>query len=410
MKARIIVTVVTILCAVILSEVIGVGGSAAVAGSAAAQVEADGLEVAARRSVANRNWGAIPYYAAFAVSFCLWIGPLMTLIKRLDAKGKASAAAILLVYVGIGCGPPKIEMSEEVQPHETAFVVPMESAKTEDQAQLKSEDFLNRNLVTARRIILDQRKKPTGRFWWNYEWVPLQRVIKVSRKPVTREWTKDPETGSQKLNKAIGVESLDSIGFSVGAVCTARVPEASAARFQAKYGGTTLEQVMDEVIRGKVAGILSREFSKSTLSEGRGRKEQIATLTFDELQRHFGQDGIEITNFGLIEGLWYDDKEIQEAINRVFAAERLVEAEGQENKAQEIRNEREIAKAIAEASAALEFARAEEARTAQIRLEIENIRAQAFLKAAERWNGNAPAGILPEGSGFLFGLGDMSNE
>lgn len=57
----------------------------------------------------------------------------------------------------------------------------------------------------------------------------------------------------------------------------------------------------------------------------------------------------------------------------------------------------QVATAKAEADAAIEFAKAKEAQVAKVELEIEKMRAQAMLTAAERWNGSAPASIPPTG-------------
>lgn len=55
-----------------------------------------------------------------------------------------------------------------------------------------------------------------------------------------------------------------------------------------------------------------------------------------------------------------------------------------------------------------EFQQAEKARVAQMRLEIELIKAKAQLNYSEafkdKWSGNLPEKILPEGSQFLFNL------
>ena len=101
---------------------------------------------------------------------------------------------LLFVLTGVAllvsCGPYKKELSEEVENHETAFVIPIEYGTSEDQAKLMSEEYLEKNKVAAKRIILDQRKRKTGRFWWwfDYEWIPTARVVKVDRTPVTRDW------------------------------------------------------------------------------------------------------------------------------------------------------------------------------------------------------------------------------
>ena len=100
----------------------------------------------------------------------------------------------------------------------------------------------------------------------------------------------------------------------------------------------------------------------------------------------------------------YDDVEIQTAINENFKSE--LDIKDQENKslAQDKINTRKINEANAEKEAALKWAEATEVRAQMIRLEVDMKLAEAELIKAQRWNGQLPANIVPEGSNFILGL------
>ena len=130
--------------------------------------------------------------------------------------------AVFTVVGLTGCGPYPTEQAVEVKNNETAFVVPLEGDSKSKQAQFMSIEYLEKAKVATKRIIIPLRKRSLGRAWFDYEWIPLARVIVVDRSPVTREWL-DKE--------GIKVESLDSVGFTVGVNCTGMIREEDAAKF-----------------------------------------------------------------------------------------------------------------------------------------------------------------------------------
>lgn len=330
---------------------------------------------------------------------------------------------IIALALFVSCGPAKVEQFSEIDTNETAFLVPLEGASKSGQAQFMSIDYLNANKIATKRISLPLRKHDTGRMWYNYRWIPTMRVIKVNRMPVTREWTGDSSTGTSNKDQALWVESSDSIGFGVGVNVTALVTEDDAATFLYYFAGKSLAAVVDENVRGKVNSILSREFAKWDLEKARREKNNIFAIAAKETIDEYAKMGVTITNLGLAEGLVYEDKEIQNAINEKFTAEMDIQIQEQKNKAQEMVNERNIAIAEAEAKAdvnlaqgeigvqkakaeaAKEFAKSIDARTKQVDLEIRRMEAEAKLTFAQKIGpGVLPQSILPEGSGMLFGM------
>jgi len=310
-----------------------------------------------------------------------------------------------------GClGPAKIDKYVEIRPNETAFVVPLEG-DTGKQKKMYSIDYLESRKVATKRIYLPLRKVSTGRWWWNYKWVPTVAVITVDRRPITFEWVGD---------RGIKVESKDSIDFTIGVTISSYIDEKDTARFLYYYPQGDLQSVLQREVYTKATEILSREFAKYDLKgddqcdmstdEGRkhcGAREMkgyIIDLARTELAEYFKEKGVTITAFGLVGGMAYTDPKIQEAINQNFATELNIINKRNERLAQEEINQKNLNKAIAERKQAEEFAKAQEARTRLVELEVKQKRAEALLELAKKWNGELPRNIMPENSHFLFGL------
>ena len=326
---------------------------------------------------------------------------------------------LILVFLS-ACGPAKIEPIEEIEPNETAFVVPLEGETKAGQAKFMSIDYLSQAKISTKRVVIPVRYRSTGRGWTMYQYIPTVKVIRVDRTPVTREWTKGKNSGTNKTeeavyrfahqeqlllrNEAIAVESLDSIGFSVGVNITCGILEEDAATFLYYYAGKPLMHIIDENVRGYVQSILGERFGELDLELCKKQKAKIFKELAKDATEHFKAFGITINNIGHSEGLLYDDVVIQKKINDKVIAEMDIQVAHNEKLAQDERNKLLVAKAEAEKLAAIEFSKAQEAMIAKTKLEIELIKAQATKIASQRWNGATPAQILPQGSSLLFGL------
>lgn len=305
-------------------------------------------------------------------------------------------AAVVSAFILTGCGPYPTEQAVEVKNNETAFVVPLEGDTKAKQAQFMSIDYLEKAKVATKRIVIPLRKRSTGRAWFDYEWIPLARVIVVDRSPVTREW----------LEKAgIKVESLDSVGFTVGVNCTGMIREEDAAKFLYYYPGNSLSDVMNKNVKGFIQNVLAREFGSRNLSKCQLEKKDIVLGLSKELTSHFAQYGITISSVGIADGMSYDNAEVQKTIDAVFVNETRVKQAEQEREAQKIINEKDLSIAQNERLKAEEFAKAAEAQTKMVELKIRQMEAEAKLESAKRWDGKAPGGVVPANSPFLFQFG-----
>lgn len=95
-----------------------------------------------------------------------------------------------------------------IEPNETGFVVPLEGDAAK-QGKFQSEAFLRNAQVAALRVTIPTRQRKLGRTIGNREWVRTAAVVKVDRTPITREWTKDLETGTSSKDDALKVQSSE---------------------------------------------------------------------------------------------------------------------------------------------------------------------------------------------------------
>lgn len=314
----------------------------------------------------------------------------------------------MFAFTAVSCmRPVRIDPIQEINPNETAFVVPLEVG-TEKQEKLESVDFLKQAQVAAKRIIIPQRERQIGRFGHNIEWIPTVRVLTVNRTPVTRSWitslAEDPKAGIDERD--FGVESRDSIGFSVGVNVSAFIEESDAATYLYYYRGDDLSEVMDRNVRERVHTVLHGEFTSLSLQEAKGAKGAIVASLKQDVVEHFKRFGITITSIGLAEGMTFEQPEIQASINGAYVAEMAVELAKQKTLEQVEINERLLAQAQGEAAAAREFANAAEERTKLVNLEIAKIHAEAEKTKAEKWNGQLPHYQAGGGEQFLMQIKD----
>jgi regulator of protease activity HflC (stomatin/prohibitin superfamily) len=234
------------------------------------------------------------------------------------------------------------------------------------------------------------------------------KVIVVDRSPVTRNWEAGPN-GSSKIDQAIWVESSDSVGFSMGFNCTAFIKEEDTSGFLYWYSSGSLANVMDSEVRGRVQQVAAEEAAKLPLDGLRDKKNAIALSVREDIIPFFAKRGITITTVGMFGGMTYENKEIQDSIDKVFVSQQLKNTELAKLDAQTKANERLILEAQGEATktqikveadakARFTLAKAEaDAITALTKavseggpnyLQLKALEVQT--KQAERWDGKLP--------------------
>jgi hypothetical protein len=287
------------------------------------------------------------------------------------------AIAVSSIITLSACSPRPVDENIVIGPSETAFLVPLDG-NTSNQAKLNSAAFLEQHKVQAKRIVIPHRILDTCPSCWGTDHqidVPTAMLYRISRAPVTREWTSAGTTGTSASNQAFAVETNESIDFDIGATITAHIEESNTAQFLYFYAGASLDRVMDTNIRSYVGGIMAREFGSHDLEYDRAHKIEIFATARTETQEYYAKRGITIDTLGYTEGMNYHDKNIQDAINKKFQADIGVKTAAQQLAAAKLTGS------------------ARDAMAAQQQQTIHMRELDIMDTMAHRWNGS---GIVPQ--------------
>jgi len=231
----------------------------------------------------------------------------------------------------------------EIDTSDTGFLIPLEGDSTE-QVKFQSEDYLKQHKVAAKRVQITHRWSQEGRWPTDGRWIPTVRLVKVNRSPVTREWMTTQTTASsgaiQRADKAIWIESGDSVGFSMGFTCTAFIPEEDASKFLYWYPSGSLADVMDKEVRGRVQQAAAEVAAKYPLDALRTRKQEISDAVKQNVTNFFAARGVTITTVGMFGGMTYENPEIQKSIDQTFIAQQLKVVSEAKFQAQQKENDR----------------------------------------------------------------------
>lgn len=268
---------------------------------------------------------------------------------------------------------------QTISPSQTAFLVPLVGDTTE-QGAFDSEELLLETKVATKEVQIPHRWVQTGRWDWHGEWKPSATLIVVERKPVSRSWESGVST--ETSTRAIFGETSDAIGVYVGMNCTAMIEEADAAKFLYRYNNTPLETIIDNDIKKMVEGEFNSATGDFKSTELHDHKDEIIKRIRDEVIPYFKEYGITITVLGFKEGISFENKEIQEALDAKFASE-------QDLVIQQNKNEAAIAKAQADAEAVIIAAEAQAKANELLSKSItDEILEQMYY---EKWNGVLPS-------------------
>ena len=293
----------------------------------------------------------------------------------MSLRSRILSCALFPVVAAAGCVRPyDTPEFAEVSNSETAFLVPL-TGDTGKQKGFDSEKYLADRKVAVKRVRIPHEWVQTGRMGHHGKWLPTVRLIKVDRAPVTREWTAERDSGTSEKNQAIWIESQDSVGFTTGITCTARIPDDEAAvKFLFNYPSGSIETVMDTEIRARVQAAMAEFANGYALNDLLGpKKGELIAKVREDVVPFFAERGIEITTVGQFGGFRYENPKIQEAIDNVFQAQQDEEVARAEGVAQLERNK--AIKLAAEGKA--------EARKLESSAEAAAIKAVADAKAYE---------------------------
>ncbi|MDB6028300.1 MAG: Band 7 protein [Verrucomicrobiales bacterium] len=368
--------------------------------------------------------------AVFIAALVCFGGYAQELFKNYKIR-KQTAATVALALLALpllsGCMKP-FDKPEyiEIDTSETGFLIPLEGDGGQ-QSKFQSEDYLKQRKVAAKRVQITHRWSQEGRMENNGRWITSVRLVKVNRSPITREWTTEQApsgAGARRNDKAIWIESGDSVGFSMGFNCTAFIAEDNAAKFLYGYPSGSLADVMDHEIRGRIQQVGAEVAAKYPLDALRARKQEIVDAVKNDVTAFFATRGVSVTTVGMFGGMTYENPEIQKSIDQTFIAQQLKVVSEAKFEAQKKENERiEL-----EANAVAERARREasglaDAKMTTAKAEAESIRniTQALneaqnpvlyqLKAlevekarVEKWDGRYPMWYMGGANGGMPNL------
>ncbi len=329
-------------------------------------------------------------------------------------------AAVALALSASGCVRPYDKPEHvEIETSETGFLIPLEG-DTGTQTKFESVDYLHQKKVASKRVTVTHRWNQTGRFSNDGSWLPTVRLVKVNRSPITREWTAE-QKHAHGGDKAIWIESADSVGFSMGFTCTAFIDEKDAATFLYWYPSGSLASVMDSEVRGRIQQASAEVAAKYTLDILRSKKQEIADAVREDVTEFFLKRGITVTTVGMFGGMTYENPAIQKSIDETFISQQLKVVAAAKFEAQQKENERIELEATASAERyRLEARGRSDARLAEAKAEAEaiglintatatstpmllQIRALDVEKArVEKWSGQFPQTMLGSNPNMLF--------
>jgi len=319
---------------------------------------------------------------------------------------------LMLIGLGTACRQYQKPVYDEVESYQSAFVIPIEG-NTTNQDAFASAELLKSKKVPAKRIEIPTRWDKQGRnflglFDINGEWKKTMMVLKVDRTPISKQFTPDVNTGSSVKNQGLFAESRDSIGVSSGFAITAVVLEEDAHLFLYRFKGDSLSTVMDSQIFNSIQSIYTEICNKYDLKDLRARKQEITDRMREVVIPMYKEWGITINpDMGLIGGFKYEDKEIQEAINKVFVNQTMQAANEALRDSQQAKNEQELS---AKKNVAAMFLVEKEAEAQGIavvakaitdagEMYIRNKQLEVMANAIQKWNG-APPTVLGGGGGM----------
>ena len=227
-----------------------------------------------------------------------------------------------------------------IMPNESAFWVPDVGDNRSGQDAFDSASYLDKNKIAAKRFLIPhQTLRGTGWGFWGDYYVPTGRLFIVNREPVSREWLAAPTKGTSSNNEGFDCQSSEGHNITVGVAISTKVTEADAAKFLYNFGvhppegqrtdpnvvftsvfyGRSLAEVMDTKVRAKVGILICETLMQHTLIEDNASARAIMDTIRRDMRAYLEGNGITLDYVGWAD-TWTFDKEVQDALNRHFAA------------------------------------------------------------------------------------------
>ncbi len=281
------------------------------------------------------------------------------------------AIVSLILAVVLFVRPYDVPEFVEVDTSESAFLIPLEGDTT-NQAAFQSVKFLEEKKVATKRVQITHRWQQFGYLPNSGHYIPTVRLVKVDRRPITREWTRSAKTGTSAKDQAISAESKDSVNFHMGISCTAYIPEESAAIYLYSYPSKSLAEMLDMEVRARIHQIVAEEAGQYSLFDLPAKKNDIMRAVRDDVVPFFKKKGIEIATLAMLGGLNFENPDIQRAIDDAARSAQLKVVAEMKRSAQEVENKTQLLAAEGKALAAK--------REAEGKVEVEIVRIEGEAK------------------------------
>jgi hypothetical protein len=281
----------------------------------------------------------IPPVVAGLVMVAIWYKPLKSLLNDSKKAAAGTMAAIMLLtsipaqaFYDVKDRPEYIE----IQPNQSAFLIPLQGANKNSQKQYMSESYLIENKVASKRIQIPHVMLESGVATERNHYIPAAKLIVVDRTPYNREWAHGAQKGTSATDQSISFESRESVEGRFDVAISAFVKEEDAAKFLYFFGtstavnpadpnsnfssianGKSLAEVMDNNVRMKVQACLAREYGARTTIDGISNKAAIMDVCEKEIKESFKAKGITVDFMGYASGITFS-KEVQASLDNVF--------------------------------------------------------------------------------------------
>jgi len=227
-----------------------------------------------------------------------------------------------------------------ILPNESSFFIPDVGDNKGSQSKFGSTAYLEERKIPAKRFTIPHTKFAGSGVWSDY-YVPSGRLIIVDRTPYNREWTASKHRGTSTNDQSFPCQSSEGLNVTVEMSIEASVTEDDASKFLYNFGvkppagdrtqpaviftsvfyGKSLLEVMEGVGRGAVQTAVCSEISTRTLDKVNVEADKILTAVNVKSKTWFESKGITLGYLGWA-GTFSFDADIQDAINRVYVAEK----------------------------------------------------------------------------------------
>ena len=275
--------------------------------------------------------GLLIFVAVVVLLLWIWLPQVKKALKNVPP---VAMLLVALTIISAACTNRAVNESEknqsadvvEIQPNQTAFVIPATGGNFSDQEQFKSLQYLDSRKVAAKRITLE-KDNVGGKY------VTRDIVVLVDRTPLARQWTKSDETGTSSANQALCAESNESIEVCMQISMSASVREADASKYlynfpttklqnpqvSSVYTAAALEAVVDNQIRQYLQSLLGGAVGSRSLDDVIKEKAMIVREASKSTTSYFAEQGITIAYIGLGGELGLDPA-VQKVINDKYIA------------------------------------------------------------------------------------------